>query len=78
MTDNTSIDNSDRFYYYMQLLKLREVLSMERIFISYILGSSKAMNSNDLIFWNNFIKDDTLPNFYNRLDSLSTITNLYN
>ena len=76
MTKGTSIENSNRFYYYMELLKQREILNMERVFISYVLGSSKEMGSRDLIFWNNFIRDDNLPNFYKKLDSLSTITNL--
>jgi len=76
MTKNTPIENSDRFYYYMELLKQREVLNMERIFIAYIISSSKEMSSRDLMFWNRFIGDDNLPNFYERLDSLSTITDL--
>jgi len=77
MTKNTSMQESSRFYYYMQLYNLKENLNMEKIFISFILSSSKKMSDGDLYLWDKFLQNDMMPNFYTKLDDVMTIARLH-
>ncbi len=76
MVQNSLLSNSSRFYYYMELSKLKENLNTEKAFISFVLSGSIKMNSQDLILWENFIRNDIVPNFYNKLDNILTIAKL--
>ncbi|HHD81391.1 MAG TPA: hypothetical protein ENK99_07395, partial [Campylobacterales bacterium] len=76
MVQESLLGNSGRFYYYMKLSKLKENLNTEKAFISFILSGSIKMNSQDLLLWENFIKNDISPNFYKRLDNVVTIAKL--
>ncbi|HHC11407.1 MAG TPA: hypothetical protein ENK79_02090, partial [Campylobacterales bacterium] len=76
MVQDSLLGNSGRFYYYMKLSKLKENLNTEKAFISFILSASIKMNSQDLLLWENFIKNDIIPNFYTRLDNVVTIAKL--
>ncbi|MCK4442449.1 MAG: hypothetical protein KAU90_10610, partial [Sulfurovaceae bacterium] len=76
MVQESLFTNSGRFYYYTKLSKLKEDLNTEKAFISFILSGSIKMNSQDLLLWENFIKNDIIPNFYNRLDNVVTIAKL--
>jgi signal transduction histidine kinase/CheY-like chemotaxis protein len=76
IVQDSLLSNSGRFYYYMELSKLKENLNTEKAFIAFVLSGSIKMNSQDLLLWENFIKNDITPNFYNRLDNVVTIAKL--
>ena len=54
---------------FIDLLELEENLNRERSFISSILSSSKKMTDEELLLWEEFVKNDVIPNF-SKLDDL--------
>jgi signal transduction histidine kinase/CheY-like chemotaxis protein len=54
--------------YFIDLLKLEENLNKEEDFISYILTSSKNMTDKELLLWEEFVKNDVIPDFSNLND----------
>ncbi len=61
---------------YIQFVKFRNNINMEKSFISFILSNSKKMDKQDLLFWNNMLNDNTIAR-YDNLDK-KTITNIDN
>jgi len=76
IVQNTLVGNSSRFFYYVQLAKLKEDLSSEKAFISSILSSSIKASNQDLLLWEDFLRNDITPNFYTRVDNVVTIAKL--
>ena len=54
--------------YFIDLLELEENLNKEEDFISYILNFSKKMTNEDLLLWEEFVKNDVVPDFSNLND----------
>ncbi|NOZ90789.1 MAG: response regulator [Epsilonproteobacteria bacterium] len=73
---STLVGNSSKFYYYIQLAKLKENLNSEKAFIASILVSSLKTSNQDLLLWENFLKNDITPNFYTKEDNVITIAKL--
>ncbi len=71
-----SIENSNRLYYFIELNRLKENLNKEKIFISYILSKNIKMSNKDLLLWDKLLDNDSVPSFYNRLNSVITIDKL--
>jgi len=76
MAKNTLLSSNGRFYYYIELSKLKENLNTEKSFISFVLSGSLQMSSQDLLLWEKIIKNDITPNFYNKLDDVIVIAKL--
>ncbi len=77
MSEDNSMKNNSKFYYYIDLYNLKENLNMEIAFISYMLSSSRSMNEHDLSLWDKLIKGDMIPNFYTKLDDVIIIAKLH-
>jgi signal transduction histidine kinase/CheY-like chemotaxis protein len=52
--------SSENLSAYLQLLKQKENLSVEKSFISFILSSKIEMNHQDLILWESLVGEDTI------------------
>ncbi len=65
------------FDLYMDLLKTREVVEIERGFISYKLTTLDSFDRKEFIVWDSLISKDIIPSF-DKLKSRSTIDKLYN
>jgi len=52
--------NSKNLSAYLQLLKQKENLSVEKSFISFMLSSKIEMNHQDLILWESLVDEDTI------------------
>jgi signal transduction histidine kinase/CheY-like chemotaxis protein len=65
----SGIEESLKVNYFIDLLKLEENLNKEENFISDILLSSKKMTDEELLLWENFVKNDVVPDF-SKLDDI--------
>jgi signal transduction histidine kinase/CheY-like chemotaxis protein len=73
----SDIEESLKVNYFIDLLKLEESLNKEEDFISSILLSSKKMTDEELLLWENFVKNDVVPDF-SKLDDILFRTKLEN
>ena len=62
--------------YYYKLAKLKENLFLEKSFISYKLSQARAMNNEELLLWESFVKSDETPKFYGEFNDVVTISKL--
>jgi len=47
----------------LKIIKLKERLNMQNSFLAFILTQNRAMNSDDLIYWNKILSKIYYPNF---------------
>jgi signal transduction histidine kinase/CheY-like chemotaxis protein len=64
------------FDLYIKLLKTREVVEIERGFISYKLNTLDSFDRKEFIVWDSLISKDIIPNF-DKLKSETSIDKLY-
>jgi signal transduction histidine kinase/ActR/RegA family two-component response regulator len=59
-----SMAYSDNLLNQIKLIYLRDSVNMESSFLAFILTASKAMDSNDLIYWDTILAKRVLPNSF--------------
>jgi signal transduction histidine kinase/CheY-like chemotaxis protein len=62
LTQKSTLSNGQQLTEYIELLQLKENLSVEKSFISYFLSAKAKMNSQDLLLWEHFLNDDITEN----------------
>jgi len=69
LISQANIEDDLNILVFTDLLELKDNLNKEESFISSILSSSKKMTDEELLRWEEFVKNDVMPNF-SKLDDL--------
>ena len=65
LISKAKIENNLKILSFIDLLELEENLNKEESFISYFLNTSKKMTDEELLLWEEFVKNDVIPDFSN-------------
>jgi len=70
-----NIEDTNHFFYFKDLIKLKTNLNKETSFIAFILSNSKKMRLKELLLWEEIVNNDLSPSF-NKLQDRELLSNL--